>query len=83
MKFAVERSVDYVLLLGDFADQNDSRYKREFFEAIKANTTNPKALGCPGNHDLDRKKYSERIKKIHGDLRPKYPPAYEESLRLN
>jgi len=75
IKFASENHIDYVLLLGDFADIGDSTFKREFFESISGSHNSPQKIGCPGNHDVDRRRVSDRVKNIHTNL--------ESGKRLN
>lgn len=81
IKFANENHADYVLLLGDFADIGNSTFKKEFFESISTTEDSPPKIGCPGNHDVARGKVSERIKKIHNNLRlGKSLNRYQETL---
>jgi Icc-related predicted phosphoesterase len=66
--FAKKNHTDYILFLGDFSDIGDSKFKKEIFESISTTEGGPPKIGCPGNHDVDRKKVSDRIKKIHKNL---------------
>ena len=66
--FAKENHVDYVLLLGDFADIGDSKFKTEFFASISTAEDSPPKIGCPGNHDVERNKVSERVEKIRNNI---------------
>ncbi|PCJ91185.1 MAG: hypothetical protein COA50_16795 [Flavobacteriaceae bacterium] len=81
LEFARESKADYVLLLGDFADRSDSHFKRQFFDEVKNVLNKPFVLGCPGNHDVDHSKISERTKTILMNMKTnKRLNKYQERL---